>query len=176
MEGDFDLGISARHIYHIGAGIELFQIVLGLMCPGRLYRGGKSQNEAKSRRFGIDRPSRAFYEGVNPKTILNNCPESTGRHIGQFLTLHVRTLFRSYEVPFLDCVECGKKAGRDDVRHFVPCRFILSASFSVKAAGGTCREVFRQEFFSVEADSAFLGQEAWYPYGPACFDGAEGRG
>ena len=176
MEGDFDLGISARHIYHIGAGIELSQIVLGLMCPGRLYRGGKSQNEAKSRRFGIDRPSRAFYEGVNPKTILNNCPESTGRHIGQFLTSHVRTLFRSYEVPFLDCGECGKKAGRDDVRHFVLCRFILSASFSVKAAGGTGREVFRQEFFSVEADSAFLSKEAGYPYGPACFDGAEGRG
>ena len=56
-----------------GAGIELFQIVLGLMCPGGLCRGGKSQNEAKSRRFGMDMPCRAFYEGVNPKTILNNC-------------------------------------------------------------------------------------------------------
>ena len=73
VEGDFDLGISARHIYHRGAGIELSQIVLGLMCPVGPSRGGKSQNEAKSRRFGIDRPSRAFYEGVNPKTILNNC-------------------------------------------------------------------------------------------------------
>ena len=82
VEGDFDLGISARHIYHRGAGIELSQIVLGLMCPGRLYRGGKSQNEAKSRRFGIDRPSRAFYEGVNPKTILNNCYKSTKWHSG----------------------------------------------------------------------------------------------
>ena len=58
---------------HRGAGIVLFQIVLGLMCPGGLCRGGKSQNEAKSRRFGMDLPSRAFYEGVNPKTILNNC-------------------------------------------------------------------------------------------------------
>ena len=56
-----------------GAGIELFQIVLGLMCPGRLSGGGESQNEAKSRRFGMDMPCRAFYEGVNPKTILNNC-------------------------------------------------------------------------------------------------------
>ena len=42
---------------------KLFQIVLGLMCPGRLSGGGKSQNEAKSRRFGMDLPSRAFYEG-----------------------------------------------------------------------------------------------------------------
>ena len=42
---------------------SLFQIVLGLMCPGGLSGGGKSQNEAKSRRFGIDLPSRAFYEG-----------------------------------------------------------------------------------------------------------------
>ena len=105
-----------------------------------------------------------------------SAPNDTARRIGHFLTLHVRTLFRSYEVPFLDCGECGKKADRDDVRHFVLCRFILSASFSVKAAGGTGREVFRQEFFSVEADSAFLSQEAWYPYGPACFDAAEGRG
>ena len=52
---------------------KLFQIVLGLMCPGGLSGGGESQNEAKSRRFGMDRPCRAFYEGVNPKTILNNC-------------------------------------------------------------------------------------------------------
>ena len=52
---------------------KLFQIVLGLMCPGGLCRGGESQNGAKSRRFGMDMPSRAFYEGVNPKTILNNC-------------------------------------------------------------------------------------------------------
>ena len=88
------------------------------MCPGRLSGGGESQNEAKSRRFGIDRPSRAFYEGVNPKTILNNCPERTGRQVGNFPTLHVRILFRSYEVPFLDCVECDKKADQDDVRHF----------------------------------------------------------
>ena len=50
----------------------LFKIVLGLMCPGRPSRGGESQNEAKSRRFGMDMPCRAFYEGVNPKTILNN--------------------------------------------------------------------------------------------------------
>ena len=57
---------------HKGAGIVLFKIVLGLMCPRRLCRGGESQNEAKSRRFGMDMPSRAFYEGVNPKTILNN--------------------------------------------------------------------------------------------------------
>ena len=57
---------------HRGAGIELSKIVLGLMYPGRLSRGGKSQNEAKSRRFGMNLPSRAFYEGVNPKTILNN--------------------------------------------------------------------------------------------------------
>ena len=48
---------------HRGAGIELSQIVLGLMCPGGLSRGGESQNEAKSRRFGMDMPSRAFYEG-----------------------------------------------------------------------------------------------------------------
>ena len=88
-------------------GIELSQIVLGLICPGRLSGGGESQNEAKSRRFGIDMPCRAFYEGVNPKTIWDNCHESTGRRIGHFLTLHVRILFRSYEVPFLDCVECG---------------------------------------------------------------------
>ena len=46
-----------------GAGIALFQIVLGLMCPGRLSGVGESQNEAKSRRFGMDRPCRAFYEG-----------------------------------------------------------------------------------------------------------------
>ena len=57
---------------HRGAGIELSQIVLGLMCPGRPSRGGESQNEAKSRRFGMDMPCRAFYEGVNPKTIWNN--------------------------------------------------------------------------------------------------------
>ena len=62
---------------HKGSGIELFQIVLGLMCPGRLSGGGKSQNGAKSRRFGMDLPSRAFYEGVNPKTILNNSHEYT---------------------------------------------------------------------------------------------------
>ena len=43
--------------------IALFQIVLGLMCPGRLSGGGESQNGAKSRRFGIDLPCRAFYEG-----------------------------------------------------------------------------------------------------------------
>ena len=43
------------------------------MCPGRLSGGGKSQNGAKSRRFGMDLPSRAFYEVVNPKTIWNNC-------------------------------------------------------------------------------------------------------
>ena len=42
---------------------KLFQIVLGLMCPGGLSGGGKSQNEAKSRRFGMDMPSRVFYEG-----------------------------------------------------------------------------------------------------------------
>ena len=42
------------------------------MCPRGLSGGGESQNEAKSRRFGMDMPSRAFYEGVNPKTILNN--------------------------------------------------------------------------------------------------------
>ena len=46
-----------------GPGIELSQIVLGLMCPGRLSGGGESQNEAKSRRFGMDLPPRAFYEG-----------------------------------------------------------------------------------------------------------------
>ena len=48
------------------------------MCLGGLCGGGKSQNEAKSRRFGIDLPSRAFYEGVNPKTIWNNAPALTG--------------------------------------------------------------------------------------------------
>ena len=48
---------------HRGAGIELSKIVLGLMCPGALSGGGKSQNEAKSRRFGMNLPSRAFYEG-----------------------------------------------------------------------------------------------------------------
>ena len=58
---------------HRGSGIELSQIVLGLMCPRGQSGGGESQNEAKSRRFGMDLPSRAFYEGVNPKTILNNC-------------------------------------------------------------------------------------------------------
>ena len=52
---------------HRESGIELFQIVLGLMCPGRLSGGGESQNEAKSRRFGMDMPSRAFYEGLIPK-------------------------------------------------------------------------------------------------------------
>ena len=57
---------------HRGAGIALFKIVLGLMCPGGPSRRGESQNEAKSRRSGMDLPSRAFYEGVNPKTILNN--------------------------------------------------------------------------------------------------------
>ena len=53
---------------------DLFQIVLGLMYPRGPSGGGKSQNEAKSRRFGMNLPSMAFYEGVNPKTILNNCP------------------------------------------------------------------------------------------------------
>ena len=48
---------------HGGSGIALFQIVLGLMCSGGLSGGGESQNEAKSRRFGMDQPSRAFYEG-----------------------------------------------------------------------------------------------------------------
>ena len=48
---------------HKGAGIALFQIVLGLMCPGGLSVGGESQNGAKSRRFGMDLPCRAFYEG-----------------------------------------------------------------------------------------------------------------
>ena len=48
---------------HKGFGIELSQIVLGLMCPGGMSGGGKSQNEAKSRRFGMNLPSRAFYEG-----------------------------------------------------------------------------------------------------------------
>ena len=48
---------------HRGTGIALFQIVLGLMCSGGLSGGGESQNEAKSRRFGMDMPSRAFYEG-----------------------------------------------------------------------------------------------------------------
>ena len=52
---------------HGGAGIALFQIVLGLICPVRLSGGGKSQNEAKSRRFGMDLPSRAFYEGWIPE-------------------------------------------------------------------------------------------------------------
>ena len=65
--------------------IALFQIVLGLMCPRGLSGGGESQNGANSRRFGMDLPSRAFYEGANPKTIWNNCAESTKRHIGQFL-------------------------------------------------------------------------------------------
>ena len=50
------------------------------MCPGGMSGGGKSQNEAKSRRFGMDLPSRAFYEGVNPKTIWNNCHEHTKWH------------------------------------------------------------------------------------------------
>lgn len=50
------------------------------------------------------------------------------------------------------------------------------ASFSVKAAGGSGGEIFRQEFFRIEADSSFISKEAWYPYGPACFDGIEGRG
>ena len=66
---------------HKGAGIALFQIVLGLMCLGGLSGGGESQNEAKSRRFGMDLPSRAFYEGVNPKTILNNSHEYTKMHL-----------------------------------------------------------------------------------------------
>ena len=48
---------------HGGSGIALFQIVLGLMCSGGMSGGGKSQNEARSRRFGMDLPSRAFYEG-----------------------------------------------------------------------------------------------------------------
>ena len=56
----------------------LFKIVLGLMCLGRLSGWGESQNEAKSRRFGMDRPSRAFYEGVNPKTIWNNSIPARG--------------------------------------------------------------------------------------------------
>ena len=64
---------QSTRIGHKGAGIALSQIVLGLICPGRPSRGGKSQNGAKSRRFGMDTSSRAFYEGVNPKTILNNC-------------------------------------------------------------------------------------------------------
>ena len=53
------------------------------MCPGGLSRGGESQNEAKSRRFGMDLPPRAFYEGVNPKTILNNCHRRRYRGIRQ---------------------------------------------------------------------------------------------
>ena len=46
-----------------GAGTESSQIVLGLMCHERPSRGGESQNGAKSRRFGMDMPCRAFYEG-----------------------------------------------------------------------------------------------------------------
>ena len=42
------------------------------MCPRGLSGGGESQNGAKSRRFGMNMPCRAFYEGVNPKTIWNN--------------------------------------------------------------------------------------------------------
>ena len=57
---------------HRGAGIELSKIVLGLMYPGGLSGGGKSQNDDFLPRFGMNLPSRAFYEGVNPKTILNN--------------------------------------------------------------------------------------------------------
>ena len=56
------------------------------MCPRRLSGGGESQNEAKSRRFGMDMPSRAFYEGVHPKTILNNCHEYTKMHLNPLPT------------------------------------------------------------------------------------------
>ena len=56
-------GIQTSLKDHRGAGIALFKIVLGLMCPGGLCGGGESQNEAKSRRFGMDLPPRAFYEG-----------------------------------------------------------------------------------------------------------------
>ena len=62
---------------------KLFQIVLGLMCPGGLSGGGESQNEARSRRFGLDLPSRAFYEGVNPKTIWNNCQRRSASDSGR---------------------------------------------------------------------------------------------
>ena len=56
------------------------------MCPRRLSGGGESQNEAKSRRFGMDMPSRAFYEGVHPKTMLNNCHEYTKMHLNPLPT------------------------------------------------------------------------------------------
>ena len=35
-------------------------------------------------------PYRAFQRGYFHQTILNNCHESTNRHVGQFPTLHVR--------------------------------------------------------------------------------------
>ena len=74
------LHVGKTRDVHRGVGIDLFQIVLGLMCPGELSGRGESQNEAKSRRFGMDLPSSAFYEGVNPKTILNNSHEYTKRY------------------------------------------------------------------------------------------------
>ena len=40
-------------------------------------------------RLVSDVPYRAFQRGYFHQTILNNCPESTNRHVGQFLTLHV---------------------------------------------------------------------------------------
>ena len=56
-------GCSLRFGRDENGRIALFQIVLGLMCPGGPFRRGESQNGAKSRRFGMDMPSRAFYEG-----------------------------------------------------------------------------------------------------------------
>ena len=69
--------------------------------------------------------------------------------------------------------ECLLSAQTHFLKQYHPGEFL--ASFSVKAAGGSGGEIFRQEFFRIEADSSFLSKKAGYPYGPACFDGIEGR-
>ena len=59
-----------------------------------------SQNEAKSRRFGMNLPSRAFYEGVNPKTILNKCKRRASTTINDAIGV-----LASQRVP---CTNCRK--------------------------------------------------------------------
>ena len=53
-------GVVGRCCSAAGHRRALFQIVLGLGRPGGPSKGGKSQNGAKIRRFGINRPQSAF--------------------------------------------------------------------------------------------------------------------
>ena len=54
------VGFTLRIEVVVVSGEELFQIVLGLMCPGVPSGGGESQNDDFLPRFGINRPQSAF--------------------------------------------------------------------------------------------------------------------